>query len=107
MRFDGVFICINVTTNHNLVQNVVQTWQFVSTIKYNQPTQNTINENRSINYWKIDSVEDSKSSFVVFVDLASSAVVVVVVKASTLFSFKVCIITLLTFSRSASWNCSI
>ena len=34
-------ICGNlVITNHNLVQNVVQTCQFVSTIEYNQPTQN-------------------------------------------------------------------
>ena len=29
-----------VTTNHSLAQNVVQTCQFVSTIEYNQPTQN-------------------------------------------------------------------
>ena len=29
--------------NHNLVQNVVQTHQFVSTIEYNQPTQNNVN----------------------------------------------------------------
>ena len=35
-------ICGNlVITNHNLVQNVVQTCQFVLTIEYNQPTQNT------------------------------------------------------------------
>ena len=27
---------------YNLVQNVVETWQFVSTIEYNQPTQNTM-----------------------------------------------------------------
>ena len=34
-------ICENlVTTYRNLVQNVVQTWQFESTIEYNQPTQN-------------------------------------------------------------------
>ena len=34
-------ICGNlVTTNDNLVQNVVQTCQFVLTIEYNQPTQN-------------------------------------------------------------------
>ena len=34
-------ICGNlVTTNHNLVQNVVQTYQFVNTIECNQPTQN-------------------------------------------------------------------
>ena len=31
-----------VTTNYNLVQNVVQTCQFISTIKYNQPTQNIV-----------------------------------------------------------------
>ena len=36
-------ICGNlVTTNRNLVQNVVQTWQFESTIEYNQPTQNNV-----------------------------------------------------------------
>ena len=36
-------ICGNqVPTNHNLVQNVVQTCQFASTIEYNQPTQNRI-----------------------------------------------------------------
>ena len=35
-------ICGNlVITNDNLVQNVVQTCQFVLTIEYNQPTQNT------------------------------------------------------------------
>ena len=35
-------ICGNlVITNYNLVQNVVQTCQFVRTIEYNQPTQNS------------------------------------------------------------------
>ena len=34
-------ICGNlVTTNENLVQNVVQTCQFLHTIEYNQPAQN-------------------------------------------------------------------
>ena len=39
----NVIICGNlVTTNDNLVQNVVQTCQFVLTIEYNQPTQNNV-----------------------------------------------------------------
>ena len=34
-------ICGNqINTKCNLVQNLVQTWQFGSTIEYNQPTQN-------------------------------------------------------------------
>ena len=38
-------ICGNlITTNYNLVQSVVQTCQFVRTIEYNQPTQNTHTE---------------------------------------------------------------
>ena len=40
-----------VTTNDNLVQNVVQTCQFVLTIEYNQPTQN----NDQINQYQIES----------------------------------------------------
>ena len=45
-------ICGNlVTTNHNLVQNVVQTCQFVSRIEYNQPTQNIIGKNGTLSIY--------------------------------------------------------
>ena len=53
-------ICGNlVITNVNLVQNVVQTWQFVLMIEYNQPTQNNCNGGNRVHLLRDYSVWSS------------------------------------------------